>query len=117
MTNRATPIPSLRKSPEELAFGRRLRTRLPMMPNLLTPNGVNHEQFKSRDERAKVSQKRYFDQHTHLQPNLHPGDPVLIKRDGEKSWTQQGVICNKDYNEKKTNIIFLKKSEVIIDIH
>ena len=51
------------------------------MPNLLTPNGVNHEQLKSRDERAKVSQKRYFDQHTHLQPNLHPGDPVLFKHD------------------------------------
>ena len=77
-----------------MAFGRRLRTRLPMMPNLLTPNGVNHEQLKSRDERAKASQKRYFDQHTHLQPNLHPGDPVLIKHDGEKSWKQQGVIIN-----------------------
>ena len=94
LTYRATPIPSLRKSPAELAFGRRLRTRLPMMPNLLTPNGVNHEQLKLRDERAKVSQKRYFDQHTHLQPNLHPGDPVLIKHDGEKKWKQQGVIIN-----------------------
>ena len=74
-----------------MAFGRRLRTRLPMMPNLLTPNSENQ---KLRDEREKVSQKRYFDQHTHLQPNLHPGDPVLIKHDGEKKWKQQGVIIN-----------------------
>ena len=41
-----------------------------------------------------MSQKRYFDQHTHQQPDLHSGDPVLIKHDGEKSWKQQGVIIN-----------------------
>ena len=61
LTYRATPIPSLKKSPAELALGCCLRTRLPMIPNLLTPNGVhvNHEQLKSRDKRAKVSQKTY----------------------------------------------------------
>ncbi|GFN95003.1 Pol polyprotein [Plakobranchus ocellatus] len=88
LTYRATPIPSLGKSPAELAFGCRLRTRLPMIPKLLSPNGVNHKQLKYKDERAKVSQKRYFDQHSHPQPSLHPGDPVLIKLDGEKGWKQ-----------------------------
>ncbi|GFO23819.1 Pol polyprotein [Plakobranchus ocellatus] len=106
LTYRATPIPSLGKSPAELAFGRRLRTRLPMIPKLLSPNGVNHKQLKYKDERAKMSQKRYFDQHSHPQPNLHPGDPVLIKLDGEKGWKQPGVIMNecapRSYNVQTT---------------
>ncbi|GFO02434.1 Pol polyprotein [Plakobranchus ocellatus] len=106
LTYRARPIPSLGKSPAELAFGRRLRTRLPMIPKLLSPNGVNHKQLKYKDERAKVSQKRYFDQHSHPQPSLHPGDPVLIKLDGEKGWKQPGVIINecapRSYNVQTT---------------
>ncbi|GFO27413.1 Pol polyprotein [Plakobranchus ocellatus] len=102
----ATPIPSLGKSPAELAFGRRLRTRLPLIPKLLSPNRVNHKQLKYKDERAKVSQKRYFDQHSHPQPSLHPGDPVLIKLDGEKGWKLPGVIMNecapRSYNVQTT---------------
>ncbi|GFO25113.1 Pol polyprotein [Plakobranchus ocellatus] len=106
LTYRATPIPSLGKSSAELAFGRRLRTRLPMIPKLLLSNGMNHKQLKYKDERAKVSQKRYFDQHSHPQPSLHPGDPVLIKLDGEKGWKQPGVIMNecapRSYNVQTT---------------
>ncbi|GFS21885.1 Pol polyprotein [Elysia marginata] len=94
LTYRATPIPSLGKSPAELAFGRRLRTRLPVAPTVLKPCGVDHEdlQVQSRHTAATVSQKRHFDKHTHPLPSLHKGDPVLIKIDGEKGWKQSGTI-------------------------
>ncbi|GFS26222.1 Pol polyprotein [Elysia marginata] len=84
LTYRATPIPSVGKSPAELAFGRRLRTRLPVVPTVLKPCGVDHEDLQSRHTAAKVSQKRHFDKHTHPLPSLHKGDPVLIKIDMEK---------------------------------
>ncbi|GFR84318.1 Pol polyprotein [Elysia marginata] len=43
LTYRATPIPSLGNSPAELAFGRRLPTRLPVIPTVLKfSSGVDH---------------------------------------------------------------------------
>ncbi|GFR98185.1 Pol polyprotein [Elysia marginata] len=86
LTYRATPIPSLGKSPAEQAIGRRLRTRLPVIPTVLKPIGVDHEDLQSRNTAAKVSQKRLFDKRTHPLTSLHKSDPVLIKIDGKKGW-------------------------------
>jgi len=92
---RATPIPELGASPAELAFGRKLRTTLPALPSKLTPNHTfTRDDLQSRDSVLKQRQKMAYDQHHGVQPlpSLQPGDPVVIKSDGEKGWKQEAEI-------------------------
>ena len=49
LTYRATPLPALGVSPAELAYGRRLRTTLPAVPQTLSPRPVNHDLIRNRD--------------------------------------------------------------------
>lgn len=92
LTYRATPLPDLGVSPAELAFSRRLRTTLPVLPTTLDPRSVDRETVRARDAKAKHSQKKYFDKRAHHLPLLRAGDPVLIKDDGEKFWTKPGEV-------------------------
>ena len=91
---RATPIPELGASPAELAFGRKLRTTLPSLPKMLTPRTIHRSVVQHRDKAFKSQQKANFDRHHGAQPlpPLCPGDPVLIKLDGEKGWKQPAVV-------------------------
>ena len=43
---------------------------------------------------AKERQKRYYDAHhgVHPLPELHPGSPVLLKKDSDKGWSQPAEI-------------------------
>ena len=88
LTYRSTPIPDLGASPAELAFSRRLRTTLPSLPGTLTPRTVNQETLRERDAAFKQKQKRDYDRHHGVQPfpELHPGDSVFVKSDGQKGW-------------------------------
>jgi hypothetical protein len=88
LSYRATPIPTLEKSPAELAHGRKIRTTLPLLPSALMPYTVNHETVRQRGEAAKQNQKFYFDKQHGARPlsELQPGNKVLIKNDKEKKW-------------------------------
>ena len=88
LTYRSTPIPDLGASPAELAFGRRLRTTLPPLPGTLTPRTVNQETLRERDAAFKQKQKWNYDHHHGVWPlpELHPGDSVFVKSDGQKGW-------------------------------
>ena len=93
LTYRATPLPALGVSPAELAYGRRLRTTLPAVPQTLSPRPVNHDLIRNRDMANKVLQKKYFDRKTCHLPDLEPGDQVLLKKgEGEKGWNQPGEV-------------------------
>ena len=86
LTYRATPVPELGASPAELAFKRRLRTTLPSLPGTLSPRIISRDDIQERNEALKRRQKQNYDRHhgVHPLPELQPGDPVLIKCEGEK---------------------------------
>ena len=97
LTYRSTPIPDLGASPAELAFGRRLRTTLPSLLGTLTPRTVNQETLRERDAAFKQKQKRDYDRHHGVQPfpELHPGDSVFVKSDGQKGWKLPAEVVQK----------------------
>ena len=79
LINHSTPIPALGASPAELMFGQKLQTTLPTIPSTLRPGFVNHDTVREHDGATKHQQKKYFNRRAHPLPELHPGDPVLVK--------------------------------------
>ncbi|KAK3757443.1 hypothetical protein RRG08_038798 [Elysia crispata] len=87
LTYRTTPLPALG------AYGRRLRTTLPAVPQTLSPRPVNHDLIPNRNMANKALQKKYFDRKTCHLPDLEPGDQVLLKKEeGGKGWNQPGKV-------------------------
>ena len=93
----STPIPDLGASPAELAMGRKLRTTMPSLPSTLQPRVISHKEVRERDAGMKRRQKEDYDRRHRMQPlpELSPGDPVLIKMDGEKGWKLPGEVVRK----------------------
>ena len=91
---RSTPIPELGASPAEMALGRRIRTNLPTIPRQLDMPVVDEQQLRKLDSAFKKKQKLNHDRHRGAKslPDLKPGDPVMIKLDGEKSWLKPGRV-------------------------
>ena len=85
---RATPIPSIDFSPSQLCMGRRLRTTLPIVQELLKPETYNSREIKRRMKDAKQRQKYYYDRcGTKEQPCPKPGDHVRVRPDpGSREW-------------------------------
>lgn len=95
---RSTPIPSLGASPAEIALSRKLRTTLPTLPQNLEARVIDHDNLRAHDEAAKERQKANFDRRRGARPlpELHPGDNVLVKLDGERGgWKREAKVLNK----------------------
>ena len=100
LTYRATPIAGIGLSPAELLFGRKIRTRLPCIEKLYSPK-QGDEDFKARDEAARLKQKLNFDRHYGARPLpvLTPGDTVRVMTDPTKpDWVQQGTVIEKHHD-------------------
>ena len=97
LSYRSAPIPDLGASPAELAMGRKLRTTMPSLPSTLQPWVISHKVLRERDVVLKRRQKEDYDRRHGVQPlpELSPGDPVLIKTDGEKGWKLPGEVVRK----------------------
>ena len=80
MAYRATPLES-GLSPAELLMGRKIRTRLPVLPAHLVPDWPYLDQFREKDGKLKARQKANFDTRHAAKslPDLHPGDPVWLQ--------------------------------------
>ena len=79
LSYRATPRSISGKSPAEMLFGRKLKTKLPQL-NLKQDSKEMKETRKFHDNK-KLKQKAYFDQHkraTHKEVRV--GDKILIRQ-------------------------------------
>ena len=94
LIHRSTPTSTTGSSPAQLACGRNFRTNLPCLPSILDPEIVDRETVHRRDSKAKLSNKFHFDRRHGAQslPELLPGDTVLQKLDGEKSWSDPATV-------------------------
>ena len=61
LSYRATPLPWCRLSPAELLMGRRLRTDVPQVANLLIPDWSHLQCFEEKDREYKQQQKEQYD--------------------------------------------------------
>ena len=88
MCYRATPTTSTGVSPAELLMGRKIRTTLPSLKENLVPRWPDTDLIRRRDAEAKEQQAFYFNRRHGVRdlPQLRPGDNVLLKLDGEKTW-------------------------------
>ena len=84
---RNTPHSVTGVSPAELLFKRKLRTKLPSLPEY-----CHEEVVRDRDKILKQKRKEYADETRHASySNVMPGDSVLVKQGGN---CQQHLIRN-----------------------
>lgn len=76
---RATPHPSTGRSPAELLFGRKIRTKL---PQLLGNNDMADQEVRDRDAEKKGLSKLHADEKRNARDSdVMPGDTVLLRRE------------------------------------
>ena len=68
LTYRATPFPWCGLSPAKLLMGRRLKTDMPKVQQLLVRNWPHLEGFKQKDIQLKLQQKQNYDRHHRVRP-------------------------------------------------
>lgn len=80
LSYRDTPGPS-GFSPAQLLMGRNLQTRLPSLPERLSPHTPSHREFKDRDAAYKAQQAKAFNSRHRASPlpPLTAGDHVWVK--------------------------------------
>ena len=75
---RSIPHPSTGKSPAELMYGRKIRTKLPMLDSSISSD----QSVIDRDAEYKGKSKSYFDnKNDACYTDVAPGDLVLMKRE------------------------------------
>ena len=81
---RATPHPTTGKSPAELLFARKFRTKLPDIRT--NPAREDIQQARDQDRKEKARQKMYKDNKSNVRPhNIKEGDTILLERKTTKA--------------------------------
>ena len=83
---RATPHPTTGKSPAELLFARKYRTKLPDIRTNPAVERPDIQQARQQDRKVKAKQKMYKDAKATVRPhNIKEGDTILLQRKSTKS--------------------------------
>lgn len=115
----ATPVASMGMSPAGLFFGRRIRTKLPIVDELLHRNVVDESTIQQKIEKKKERQKRYHDRSSRSLPMLDVGTRVIFKKNGRewhygrisRSVNDRSYIVVDDYdNHYRRNRRFIAKA-------
>ena len=88
-----TPSKSIGMSPAQRFFGRQLRSVLPTMKKFLSP--FNVEETKTKIQRAKQHQKKYYDKNAHDLIELREGDQVTVQPYGKSQYWKRAVVIEK----------------------
>jgi hypothetical protein len=100
---RNTPHPSTGKTPAELMFGRRLKTKVPSLRR--TAQGQIHEEAKAKDQETRQKRKETFDKSKRaVLKEITAGDKVLIK--------QQKTTLKPPYDPKPFTVTKVKAAQV-----
>ena len=95
---RTTPHSSTGTSPASALMGRQLKTKIPRLPENLTPQPASDIDIRKADHHAKARYKFSYDRRHGATPlsQLEPENQVLIKTDGDKTWDKPGTIVAAD---------------------
>lgn len=91
----ATPFASMGMSPANLFFGRRIKTKLPIVGELLHRSVMDESTIQQKFERKKERQKKYYDRGSKSLPMLDVGTRVIFKKNG-KEWHYGRIVRNVD---------------------
>nr|XP_055074185.1 uncharacterized protein K02A2.6-like [Misgurnus anguillicaudatus] len=85
MAYRASPLAN-GYSPAELLMGRKIRTRVPLIPSQLNPNCPDVEKLVTKELIYKCKQKQNFDRRhkAHNMTHLQPGEHVWVRDMSER---------------------------------
>jgi len=94
---------AIKISPAEALMGRRIQTRIPRLSKTLDPKITPTSTIRKADEFAKEQYKHYYDRRHGAREakQLVTGQQVMIKLDGERSWSGQGTVT-RSYPEGRT---------------
>ncbi|XP_039300258.1 uncharacterized protein K02A2.6-like [Nilaparvata lugens] len=114
MEYRNTPIPGLNRSPAQLLFFRRLKTKLPVVEKQMS----DHEQFKLHLQNKNRKSKDYYDAHARARPDFKEGDRVVHRRGKEwhpatvvsKHSSPRSYIIESESNVLRRNRVDLRRS-------
>ena len=85
-------------SPAQRLLGRRTRTLIPTLPNLLQPKTVESETVQNAKNAQRSAAKQYYDRNAHHLPTLNPGDSVRYRDEQTKTWKPALLLPDKvDY--------------------
>ena len=95
---RSTPHVSTGFSPAQLLMGRRIQSRLLMLPSALQPKWPNSDVISDNDRLAKVSSTRFYNRKHGAKPltQFEGGESVRIKTDAQKDWGNPTVVVRAD---------------------
>eukprot|EP00745_Piridium_sociabile_P045755 TRINITY_DN9966_c0_g1_i4.p1 TRINITY_DN9966_c0_g1~~TRINITY_DN9966_c0_g1_i4.p1 ORF type:complete len:251 (+),score=41.88 TRINITY_DN9966_c0_g1_i4:406-1158(+) len=84
-------------SPSELLIGRKLKTKLPMLPSTLIPKTPNHSMIQEKETNLKQQQRDNYNQRHMAReaPPLKAGDTVFIK-----DMAKPGQVVAKHHNPR-----------------
>lgn len=97
MGYRAAPLAATGESPARLMTGREIRTTVPVLEKTLLPRPFSPDRVYMKDTTAKDPYRFYYNRwhSARALPDLHPGQTVRVKLDGEKGWTTPARVISK----------------------
>lgn len=98
-----TPVASMKVSPAQLFFGRLIKTKLPMEKSLLLRKTINESEIQDRMERKREKQRKYYNEHAKLLPDLNEGERIVFKKNGKELWHYGKIV--KNVNERSYIVV------------
>lgn len=92
----STPIAATGASPTQLMTGRQIRATVPALEKSLLPQPANWDLVYQKDAAAKEAYRFFYNRRHSARPlpELHPGEKVRVKLDGDKGWKTPATVIS-----------------------